>query len=118
MGADEDERKEGEPDLPGSPVAQPGAADRGRKRPAPRLQVPTGNPMRWSPQEVSDWVTSLGERFEDYSEVLVDNEVSGQQLIDGILDKDDLVEIGITIRTHAKQIIWKIKEIYGQFNGH
>ena len=66
---------------------------------------------KWSKEQVADEVAGLGTAFEEYKEMVIDNNIDGKTLV--ILTSKDLEELGVGKGIHRKQILAKVEELNG-----
>ena len=64
---------------------------------------------KWSKEQVADEVAGLGKAFEEYKEMVIDNDIDGEMLT--ILTSEDLEEAGVGKGLHRKQILAKVEKL-------
>ena len=65
------------------------------------------NPVTWSPEDVSIWLTDNG--FSQYVSAFLSNKVSGESIFS--LNINDLEEIGVSTLGHRIKMLKKVKEL-------
>ena len=64
---------------------------------------------KWSKEQVAEEVAGMGKAFEEYKELVLDNNIDGETLV--ILSNEDLADAGVDKGLHRKQILAKIEKI-------
>lgn len=75
-----------------------------QKEDAPVLDM--RNPAGWSKEQVGQWLTSLGQKYQPVAQTFVDTGVDGEFLMD--IGDEDLVELGMKSRVMRKIVLKKI----------
>ena len=72
-------------------------------------EAPSLEMSKWSKEQVADKVAGLGKAFEEYKEMVLDNNIDGNTL--AILTNEDLEEAGVGKGLHRKQLMAKVGEL-------
>jgi hypothetical protein len=66
---------------------------------------------KWSKEQVADEVAGLGTAFEEYTQMVIANDIDGKTL--AILTSEDLEDAGMAKGLHRKKILAKVEELSG-----
>ena len=66
---------------------------------------------KWSKEEVAQEVAGMGEAFEEYKQMVLDNDIDGKVL--GSLTSDDLEGAGVDKSAHREEILARVTELNG-----
>ena len=64
---------------------------------------------KWSKEQVAEEVAGLGKAFEEYKEMVLDNDIDGETLV--ILTNENLEEAGMDKDLHRKKILAKVEKL-------
>jgi len=70
--------------------------------------------ISWKPEDLAVWVERLGPRYKSYQKIFRDEQITGDDMIHGIYQERNLIELGVN-DAHARKIIneWK-KLVYDE----
>ena len=77
-----------------------------------KAERPEKTPIQWNKFDVVEWLTNMGEVYKQYTKLFLDNNITGDILLNTTFSQSDLFKMGVENEFHRKRIIHEVSKLY------